>query len=185
MTLIPPFDALAKGYGAEIARFRGLSIVSLACNTDRPVDIGFTARHQSLFAPLFLSQPRFEVAHGVFAYGRGSVNAGELIRRDENLCSALNLLLSNFRCTVEWSGHLVSVRVGVGVADADATGGQRFLSNLAVVAEGLGEVGKHMAVANRPGEGFGPARLRKITLAASFVVPLILLFTVRYWIWRG
>ncbi|WP_377694980.1 hypothetical protein [Paraburkholderia humisilvae] len=185
MTSVPPFDALAKSYGAQIARFRGLSIISIACNVERSVDIGFTARPESSLAPFFRLPPRFEIAHRVFAYGPGLLSAGELIRGDEVLCSALKFLLSNFRCTVEWSGQRVSVRVGVGVADADATGGQRFLSNLALVANRLGDVGRHRVVVNRRGEGFGPARLRKITLTAAFIVPLVLLFTVKYWISRG
>ena len=185
MTAIPPFDVLARNYGAEIVRFRGLSTISMACKVDRAVDIGFTSRRQSLLALLFRSAPRFEIAQGVFAYGPGATSASEFISADDSLRVALSLLLSSFRCSVEWSGNAVSVRVSSGVVDADATGGQRFLSNLALIAERLNAIGNKPMVIDRRREGYGPLLIRKITLTACFVTPLIVLLAVRYWVRRG
>lgn len=185
MSPIPPFDALAKSYGARIARLRGLSIISIACKTDRAVDIGFTSHRQSLLSALLRSPGRFEVAQGVFAYGPGATSVGELIRADSSLCGALNLMLSNFRCTVEWSGPSVSARVGVGIADGDATGGQRFLSNLALIADRLSKISERLPDINRKRDGCSPALARKIAATVGFVAPLILLFAVRYWFRRG
>lgn len=182
MTPIPPLHELAKSYGATAVGSSGLTIISMPCHTHCAVDIGFTMHRRSLPVTLFRSTPRTEIADGVFAYGQGLQAGCDLIRRDEKLCNALKLLLTQFRCTVEWSGQWVSVRVGIGVADADSTGGHRFLSNLTEIADSLGEVGKQMTGVKSPGEEMGPARLRKIVLTAGFVLPLAFLFTMRYWL---
>jgi hypothetical protein len=121
----------------------------------------------------------------VFAYGPGAASAGEFINADDSLRVALSLLLSTFRCSIEWSGNAVSVRVGSSVADADATGGQRFLSNLALIAERLNAIGKKPMTIDRRREGYGPALIRKITLTASFLAPLVVLLAVGYWVRRS
>jgi hypothetical protein len=180
MTPIPPFEVLAKSYGARIASLRGLSIISMACKSGHAVDVGFTTRRRSLLASVFRSPPRFEIAEGVFAYGRGATSASEFIRSDDSLRVALSLLLSKFPCSVEWSGDTVSVRVGSGGANADATGGHRFLSNFALIAERLSVVGEKLGAIDCRREGYGPALIRKITLTVSFVATLAVLFALRY-----
>jgi hypothetical protein len=185
MTPIAPFRELVKSYGAEVVQFRGLSTISIPCKADRAVDIGFTSRRQSLLAPLLRFPPRFQIAPGVFAYGANAASLDKFISADDNLRAALSLLLSNFRCRVEWSGQVVSVTVRSGVADADATGGTRFLSNLALVAQRLSLISEKCMKVDHERDGYGPAQIRKMTPRATLISALLVVLAAVFWLCRG
>jgi hypothetical protein len=181
---MPTLDELKATYNAKISRFRGLELISVPINCTQRIDLGFSKKGSFLIANWVpcLAGKRF--GERLYVHGAAADDWLRAFASDRELCNALTTLLDGYAYRLEWTGSTLTARVNTmrGTITGDATGGERFFRNLAVAAERLGVAsGRQELVATHTTvRSLGPATLRKVGVAAAFVVPFSLLLVLHY-----
>lgn len=181
---MPTLDEVAKKYSATIVRKRGLDIISVPVKCDEQIDIGFFRTEWKSLGNVLPFLARKEFSPGLYTYGSQAERWLPLFSADEKLCLALRTLLAGCATSIEWSGSRATVRVSIlrGSPDGDATGGERFFTNLIMIANQLETIYVHGRSSGIPQnvKPLGPAKVRKIILVSAFVIPFTLLLIQHY-----
>ena len=181
-------DEIAHAHNARIDRFRGLSVASESVMFDGQVNIGFSQKERRLIGSVLPFLAGQKIRPDLYARGKDIDKRLDLFAGDDELCTALRILLGGYAYSIEWAGSRLCARVSVydGAIDGDATGGERFFSNLDVVAARLSALGKHGRLPGRSEATAtsGPAALRKFGLLAGLLVPFALLMVLHHLIVR-
>jgi len=178
------FGELAKNYGATTwGNGRGLKVVCVPTPCPAHVDIGFGRRELTFLGRAIPPFRRHKISDDIFIYGSCAKALHPLIVEDCELCSAIGLLLGRYAYGIDWSGQEVSARINLYTAtpDGDETGGEKFLSSLAKIANRLSEIGRTSEQAMRSKSGWGPGRARNLSFFLGLTVPLIFaLFATKF-----
>ncbi|MCO5401213.1 hypothetical protein [Ralstonia soli] len=178
-------DEMARQHNVSIYRLRALEVATIPVECTKQVDVGFYAKERApLINPLsFLTKAK--IRPGLFAYGKQAPSLVQAVAADGELCSALDTLLTNYAWAIEWNDGSLRARVNLleATIDGDSTGGERFLSNLEIVARRLGDIsnGRSQVVADLSPVAFGPTWFRNREMFGGLVVGLaivVLLFFV-------
>jgi len=177
MPVTPPFRDLAKEFGITIIRDRSDSVISIACYARQHVDIGLCAR--SPWWPLVKWQiiRVVPVETDIFCYGPGAHALAQAIHSDEELRLALQLHFEKFCSSLAWSGSTLSTHLSPAVAESDATGGRRFVSNFSKIACKLQEHAESNTECKSQMEGYGPLFIGRIFRATGYAL-LLLCFAI-------
>ncbi|UWE18074.1 hypothetical protein [Herbaspirillum huttiense] len=177
MPVTPPFRDLAKEYGITIVRDRSDSVMSIACYARQRVDIGICAR--SPWWPLVRWKiiRLIAVEIDIFCYGPGAHALAQAIHSNEELRLALQLHFEKFFSSLAWSGSTLSTHLSPEVAESDATGGRRFVSNFSRIACKLQEHAESNTGCTSQIEGCGPLFIERIFRFTGYAL-LLLLFAI-------
>lgn len=180
MRIKPPFNEMAKEYGVKIARSKSDSVISISCPSALPIDIGFMLpRRRSLLQRLHIVRP-VTIHENLCCYGPGATSLAKAMSSDQELCSALLLLLQQFRSKIAWSHSTLYTHLSPYVAESDASGGERFLDNFSLTATSLKRLAGAGIDIDATRDGRGPRFIRRISSALFAVLGAVISVTVFY-----
>jgi hypothetical protein len=142
--VIPPFAELARKGGVNISDTKGLLTLTVPCRLPSSTDLSFSKRRRSLLASIFRGPDRISISDGLFVFGSSAALLAPIVRGNEQLCDALQILCVQFVCRVDCNRDTVRVQIGVGVPASDSTGGNRFLSSLIQVARSMEDITRNI-----------------------------------------
>jgi len=174
------YERMASKYGASVTTIGALQKVSIPTNLTERIDVGFDKGGPIVFRRQLGFFRRYPLANDVYAFGDCAKDLSLLMKADDNICSLIYFILSNYAYRLEFSGSILTARVNTydGFPHNDGTGGERFISTLSAVARGLRGIDENQLrrVADQHSV-LGPLRLRRIILTfvviIGFWLPLI------------
>ncbi len=181
-------DETAHTRNARFDRFRSLGVAYVSVMFNGKVDIGFSQKERKIVGSVLPFLAGRQIRTGPYVWGKDIDRWIDLFAGDNELCAALSVLLEGYAYSIEWAGSRLSARVSVydRSIDGDATRGELFSANLAVVAARLTALGERGSLPGRS-EGrmaWGPAALRKFARVAGFILPFALLMAVLHLVAR-
>jgi hypothetical protein len=175
------YEKLAKSYGIDVEIGKGLQILTVPTESKIKIDVGFADSEGNILGNYFQSLRKYKIYRNLSVYGDCAKPLSEILTQDYVFCSNLCVIF-DYAYSALWSGKELEIRVNTlarGYPIDDGTGGERLFVSVKNLVDRLNDQANLNDLAKNK-TGWGPSRIRKLTLRSAGILTVAFLLSIRY-----